>query len=84
MRVGNEKSEEEADTVGTCSLRVEHVFFPSENVIKLDFLGKDSMRYENTVTVMPKVYRNLKEFTRGKAGSSNIFDQINVIYSHYL
>lgn len=25
LRVGNEKSEEEADTVGCCSLRVEHI-----------------------------------------------------------
>ena len=25
LRVGNEKSEDEADTVGCCSLRVEHV-----------------------------------------------------------
>jgi DNA topoisomerase-1 len=25
LRVGNEKSEDEADTVGTCSLRVEHI-----------------------------------------------------------
>ncbi len=25
LRVGNEKSEDEADTVGTCSLRAEHI-----------------------------------------------------------
>ena len=25
LRVGNEKSEDEADTIGTCSLRVEHI-----------------------------------------------------------
>ena len=27
LRVGNEKGEEEADTVGCCSLRVEHISF---------------------------------------------------------
>lgn len=27
LRVGNEKGEDEADTVGCCSLRVEHVRF---------------------------------------------------------
>ena len=27
LRVGNEKGEDEADTVGCCSLRVEHISF---------------------------------------------------------
>ena len=46
LRAGNEKdSEEEADTVGCCSLRVEHIEILPNNQIKLDFLGKDSMRY---------------------------------------
>jgi DNA topoisomerase-1 len=27
LRVGNEKGEDEADTVGCCSLRVEHIRF---------------------------------------------------------
>ncbi len=58
--MGNEKGEDEADTVGCCSLRVEHVLFDSgENKITLDFLGKDSMRYFNTVEVEPIVYSNL-------------------------
>ena len=45
LRVGGEKDEDEADTVGCCSLRVEHIAFPSDTEIQLDFLGKDSMRY---------------------------------------
>jgi len=31
LRVGNEKSEDEADTVGCCSLRVEHVKLEENN-----------------------------------------------------
>ena len=31
LRVGNEKGEDEADTVGCCSLRVEHIRFEAEN-----------------------------------------------------
>ncbi|POM68439.1 DNA topoisomerase, partial [Phytophthora palmivora] len=31
LRVGNEKGEDEADTVGCCSLRVEHMSFNDEN-----------------------------------------------------
>lgn len=49
LRVGNEKGEDEADTCGCCSLRVEHISFPEENNLTFDFLGKDSMRYHNTV-----------------------------------
>jgi DNA topoisomerase I len=56
LRVGNEKNEDEADTVGCCSLRVEHIRFEEDNKITLDFLGKDSMRYLNTIEVLPVVY----------------------------
>ena len=49
LRVGNEKGEDEADTVGCCSLRVEHVRLVAPSSIEFDFLGKDSMRYFNTV-----------------------------------
>ena len=31
LRVGNEKGEDEADTVGCCSLRCEHVRFEGDN-----------------------------------------------------
>ena len=59
LRVGNEKGEDEADTVGCCSLRVEHIRFEAECKITLDFLGKDSMRYLNTIPVEPIVYKLL-------------------------
>jgi DNA topoisomerase I len=49
LRVGNEKGEDEADTVGCCSLRVEHISLVAPSSIQFDFLGKDSMRYFNTV-----------------------------------
>ena len=32
--------------------------------IKFDFLGKDSIRYENEVQVHPRVYELVKEFCR--------------------
>ncbi len=77
LRVGNEKGEDEADTVGCCSLKVKNVEFPELNVIKLDFLGKDSIRYENTVNVPPEVYQRLTEFAKGKAQDDLLFDRIN-------
>ncbi|RHZ29555.1 hypothetical protein DYB31_009417 [Aphanomyces astaci] len=52
LRVGNEKGEDEADTVGCCSLRVEHASFNATNCeLTLSFLGKDSMPYNNTIQV---------------------------------
>jgi len=45
---GNEKGEDEADTVGCCSLRCEHVTLEPPNVLNFDFLGKDSIRYYKT------------------------------------
>jgi len=66
--VGNEKGEDEADTVGCCSLRVEHISFEEgDNKITLDFLGKDSIRFHSTVEVDPLVYKNLISFTKGKS-----------------
>ena len=47
--LGNEKDEDQADTVGCCSLRVEHIELHDEKdgnefVVEFDFLGKDSIR----------------------------------------
>ena len=77
LRVGNEKGEDEADTVGVCSLRVEHVELLDDNFISLDFLGKDSIRYQNKVKVHEYVYKTLAAFIKGKKKADDIFDQIN-------
>lgn len=63
LRVGNEKGEDEADTVGCCSLRVEHIGLDEgENKVKFDFLGKDSMRYLNIVETPPIVFKLMRKF----------------------
>lgn len=76
LRVGNEKSSDEADTVGCCSLRVEHVTTTAENFICFDFLGKDSMRYHRNVKVPPLVFKNILEFRKGKSNGSDLFDEL--------
>lgn len=78
LRVGNEKGEDEADTVGCCSLRVEHINFVPPNTIELDFLGKDSIRYFNSVQVEKAVYDNLKLFCRNKRPGDDIFHRLSV------
>jgi DNA topoisomerase I len=76
LRVGNEKSEDEADTVGCCSLKVSNIIVKDNFHITLDFLGKDSMRYHNTVPVDPSVHENLKLFVQGKSQEEELFDLI--------
>lgn len=62
LRAGHEKDDDEADTVGCCTLKVENVECMPGDHIKFDFLGKDSIRYENEVVVNPKVYQLIKKF----------------------
>lgn len=80
LRAGNEKGEDEADTVGCCSLRYEHITLEPPNKVTFDFLGKDSIRYLNTVEVDPQVFKNLKIFKRPpKREGDMLFDRINVL-----
>ena len=79
MRVGDEKDEDEADTVGASTLRVEHLIFPEENAIDFDFFGKDYVRWQKRLEVSPSeniVIQNLKEFCKGKEPEALIFDGI--------
>ncbi|CDS10066.1 hypothetical protein LRAMOSA02743 [Lichtheimia ramosa] len=62
LRAGNEKGDDEADTVGCCSLRAEHIELESPNTLHFDFLGKDSIRYVNSVAVETQVFKNIKQF----------------------
>jgi DNA topoisomerase-1 len=78
LRVGGSKdTKEEADTVGVTSLRVEHITLMENNTIKLDFLGKDSVRYCKKVNVHTQVYKNIEEFMKGKNRKDDLFDLIN-------
>lgn len=76
LRVGNEKSSDEADTVGVTSLRVEHIKLGDKNKVTLDFLGKDSIRYKKEFVVDNKVYKNLKEFISDKNKNRDLFDKV--------
>lgn len=77
LRVGNEKGEDEADTVGCCSLRIEHVALEDNDHVTFDFLGKDSIQYVNTVKVERQVWANIKAFCKGKEPAEDLFDQLN-------
>ena len=78
MRVGDEKDEDEADTVGATTLRREHVTI-TEDSIQLDFLGKDSIRWQETMSITEddKQFRiNLANEIEKKDPKEMIFDGI--------
>ena len=77
LRIGNEKGKDEADTVGVTSLRIEHITLLDSNKIKLDFLGKDSVRYVKKIEVDEVVYTNLEIFMTDKDKKKNLFGKIN-------
>ena len=58
-------------------MRVEHIRFEEDDQITLDFLGKDSMRYFNTIKVVPIVHQLLKKFSLAKKPDDDIFDGVN-------
>ena len=95
LRVGGEKdTDAEADTVGCCSLRVEHLEFDpngeggDNREIKLEFLGKDSMLYKQTIDfgaamynenngMGEQVFKNFRDFCKGKKKYEEVFESIN-------
>lgn len=87
LRVGGEKGEDEADTVGCCSLRKEHLSFNADAStfeIELEFLGKDSMQYKQTINFASpqygelgrQVYHCLKSFCAGKGADDDVFESL--------
>jgi len=94
LRVGGEKdTEEEADTVGCCSLRVEHLHFDPNREgegnmeIELEFLGKDSMLFKQTINfgasmytendgMGAQVFKNFQAFCRGKNKTDEVFETL--------
>ena len=76
FRVGDEKDEEEADTVGASTLRPEHICFNEDDTVTFDFLGKDSVRHLLTAKLDDEVIRNLKYFAEANHNGT-LFDEVN-------
>jgi len=88
MRVGDEKDPDEADTVGATTLRKEHIKITA-NAIEFDFLGKDSVRWQEKLIVEgedKQFQENLKKLIEKIKPKDEIFGNItsrhvNVYYS---
>lgn len=78
MRVGDEKDPDEADTVGATTLRKEHIKITAKT-IEFDFLGKDSVRWQETVVAEghdKQFHENLKNIIEKKKSKDEIFEDI--------
>lgn len=78
LRAGGEKGDDEADTVGCCSLRYEHITLTPPNNVTFDFLGKDSIRFYQEVKVDKQVFKSLKLFKKApKKSGDQLFDRLD-------
>ena len=69
LRVGDESNPDEAETIGSTTLKKEHLSFSKDGrILTLDFLGKDSVHYQNSINVTAQVETNLKEFCTNPDG----------------
>lgn len=79
MRVGDEKDEDEADTVGATTLRKEHLSFGGDSV-EFKFLGKDSIEWSESVKATGddrQLVSNLMEIAKKARHGDEIFGDIN-------
>jgi len=74
MRVGDEKDEDEADTVGAITLTTKNIVICQNNLVKFNFIGKDYVKWEKEIVLPENIVRNLKEFI--KNSESFVFDKV--------
>ena len=78
-RIGGEKDlDVVADTVGIATLRKEHVSL-SGNSLTLDFLGKDSVRYVNTIEVCPDAAKIISERLTAIGDKDRVFQGVTSV-----
>ncbi len=74
LRVGDEKDKDEADTVGATTLRSNHINISPDGEVTFDFLGKDAVRWQKTISLPKLVVENLSEFMAD--ANSTVFDGV--------
>ena len=76
IRVGDEKSEDLADTVGASSLRYEHLTI-KDHILKLSFDGKDSVHYSNSIELPDYIEKELSILLNGKNKGEMVFPEVS-------
>jgi DNA topoisomerase-1 len=74
IRVGGEKNVAlEADTVGASTLKKENIWYENGN-LRLHFIGKDSVPYDNTISAPAYVGKAIERLRKNKNAGEQIFD----------
>lgn len=77
FRVGNEKNSDEADTVGVTTLKISNISLGKSPSVTFDFLGKDSIRFHQTLDVDEGVYQKLeKRLEQASSSDEELFNEI--------
>jgi DNA topoisomerase-1 len=76
IRMGGERSDKQAKTYGISTIESRHLELKEPDSVNLDFLGKDSVRYNKTLKLPADIYKNLQIIERGKTNSDRIFDKL--------
>jgi hypothetical protein len=76
LRIGGERVEGLADTVGASTLLVKNASL-SGTTLSLNFLAKDSVPYKNKVELTPLMAKGMSECLANKKPSERIFDKIS-------
>ena len=84
IRVGNPKEEDEAETVGATTILVKNVIFKPPSSLQFNFLGKDSIEYNQVHYVPSIIYENFTKLTDGKDPEDKIFDISSGSINRYL
>ena len=77
MRAGGEKGEDEADTVGCCSLRYEHVTLKPPNKVIFDFWVKIQLDFIKKLKLINKFSKSTNFQKSPKQPGDDLFDRIN-------
>lgn len=77
VRVGGEKKEDETDTVGASTLRVDHIRLKGPDHVIFDFLGKDSIRFYKDFQVPNVIFDNFKKLMENKTKNEQLFHSIS-------
>ena len=77
VRPGDERKEDQADTVGASTLRVEQVKLLTRNRIRFVFAGKDSIMFDKIIKVPDLIYQNFEKLVKGRSPKKQIFNLIS-------
>lgn len=80
IRIGNEHGEDnirDKNVRGASTLCVENMILENDTHLRLKFIGKDSIFYENVVKIKPRVYCELQKILKGKKPTDKVFVHAN-------